>query len=290
MRNYVIVTESTSDLPDEIAKDLDIRVIPMAFELNGKSYYNYLDERELDIHEFYEALRRGEKSVTTLINTEVFMDFFEPILKEGNDILYITFSSGLSGTYNASLLAIDELKEMYPESKIFSVDSKCASIGEGLLVYTAALKKEEGYTIEKLHEWLNDNILKLCHWFTVDDLNHLKRGGRVSAISAAIGTALNVKPVLHVDNEGKLIPIEKVRGRKKSLIALADRMLQTCTKPEVQTIFIGHGDAKEDAEYLEQLIKERMNVKDVIINPIGPVIGSHSGPGTIALFFFGTER
>lgn len=290
MRNYVIVTEATTDLPDEIVKDLDIRVIPMAFELNGKSYYNYLDERELDIHEFYEALRKGEKSVTSLINTEVFMDFFEPILKEGYDILYIAFSSGLSGTYNASLLAIDDLKEMYPESKILAVDSKCASIGEGLLVYSAALKKEAGYTIENLYQWLNDNILKLCHWFTVDDLNHLKRGGRVSAISAAIGTALNVKPVLHVDNEGKLIPIEKVRGRKKSLIALADRMLQTCTNPEEQTIFIGHGDTLEDAEYLAELIKERMNVKDVIINPIGPVIGSHSGPGTIALFFFGTER
>lgn len=290
MRNYVIVTEATADLPDKIAKDLDIQVIPMAFELSGKSYNNYLDERELDIKLFYEALRNGERSVTSLVNTEVFMDFFEPILKEGNDILYITFSSGLSGTYNASLIAIEELKEKYPESKILSVDSKCASIGEGLLVYSAASKKEEGYTIEKLHEWLNDNILNLCHWFTVDDLNHLKRGGRVSAISAAIGTALNVKPVLHVDNEGKLIPVEKVRGRKKSLIALADRMLQTCTKPEEQTIFIGHGDAKEDAEYLEQLIKERMNVKDVIINPIGPVIGSHSGPGTIALFFFGTER
>lgn len=290
MRNYVIVTETTTDLPDEIVKDLDIRVIPMAFELNGKSYYNYLDERELDIHEFYEALRKGEKSVTSLINTEVFMDFFEPILKEGYDILYIAFSSGLSGTYNASLLAIDDLKEMYPESKILAVDSKCASIGEGLLVYSAALKKEAGYTIENLYQWLNDNILKLCHWFTVDDLNHLKRGGRVSAISAAIGTALNVKPVLHVDNEGKLIPIEKVRGRKKSLIALADRMLQTCTNPEEQTIFIGHGDTLEDAEYLAELIKERMNVKDVIINPIGPVIGSHSGPGTIALFFFGTER
>lgn len=290
MRNYVIVTEATTDLPDEIVKDLDIRVIPMAFELNGRSYYNYLDERELDIHEFYEALRKGEKSVTSLINTEVFMDFFEPILKEGYDILYIAFSSGLSGTYNASLLAIDDLKEMYPESKILAVDSKCASIGEGLLVYSAALKKEAGYTIENLYQWLNDNILKLCHWFTVDDLNHLKRGGRVSAISAAIGTALNVKPVLHVDNEGKLIPIEKVRGRKKSLIALADRMLQTCTNPEEQTIFIGHGDTLEDAEYLAELIKERMNVKDVIINPIGPVIGSHSGPGTIALFFFGTER
>jgi len=290
MRNYVIVTETTTDLPDEIAKDLDIRVIPMAFELDGKSYCNYLDERELDIHEFYEVLRKGGKSVTSLINTEVFMNFFEPILNEGCDILYIAFSSGLSGTYNASLLAIDELKEKYPDSTIFTVDSRCASLGEGLLVYSAALKKEEGLSIDELHEWLNEHVLKLCHWFTVDDLNHLKRGGRVSAISAAIGTALNVKPVLHVDNEGRLIPIEKVRGRKKSLIALADRMLETCTNPEEQTIFIGHGDAIEDAEYLAQLIKERMNVKDFVINPIGPVIGSHSGPGTIALFFFGTER
>jgi len=290
MRNYVIVTETTTDLPDKIAKDFGIRVIPMAFELNGKSYYNYLDGRELDIHDFYESLRKGAKSVTSLINTEVFMDFFEPILQEGNDILYIGFSSGLSGTFNSSLLAIDELKEKYPESKILAVDTKCASLGEGLIVYSAAVKKQEGYSMDELYDWLNKNLLHVCQWFTVDDLNHLKRGGRVSSLSAALGTALNVKPVLHVDNEGKLVAMEKVRGRKKSLIALADRMLQTCTNPEEQTIFIGHGDTKEDAEYLAELIKERMNVKDIIINPIGPVIGTHSGPGTIALFFFGTER
>lgn len=290
MKNYVIVTDSTTDLPEEIVENLGIKVIPLTFELEGKSYIDHPDDSELSVHEFYERLRKGEKSVTSLINTETFIDYFKPILEEGYDILYIAFSSGLSGTYGASLLAIEELMEEYKDSKIISIDSKAASIGEGLLVYSAAKKKEAGLDIDELHEWIRKNLLKVCHWFTVDDLNHLKRGGRVSAFSATIGTALNVKPILHVDNEGHLIPMEKVRGRKKSLYALLEHMIETCTEPDDQVIFIGHGDTKEDAEFLAQLIRDKFNVKDIIINNIGPVIGTHSGPGTIALFFFGTER
>ncbi len=290
MKNYVIITESTADISQDMVNRLGIKVMPMAFELSGRSYMHYADTREMDIHEFYQQLREGEKSVTSLINTEAFLEFFEPILKEGNDILYIAFSSGLSGTYNSALLAREELKEKYKHSKIICIDSKAASAGEGLLVYTAVKKKEEGLSIDELSGWLQQNILKLCQWFTVDDLNHLKRGGRVSAISAGIGIALNVKPVLHVDNEGHLIPMEKVRGRKKSLYALLEHMADTFTPSEEQVVFIGHGDSLEDAEFLAKLIREQFKVKDIVINPIGPVIGTHSGPGTIALFFFGTGR
>lgn len=290
MRNYVIVTDSTSDLPEEIINTLGIKVIPLTFEIEGKSYLDHPKDSGWNLHEFYDKLRNGEKSVTSLINTGTFIEEFTPILQDGFDILYIAFSSALSGTYNSCMIAIEELKGSYPDAKMIAIDSKCASVGEGLLVYSAAKKKEAGMNIEDLQDWIQENMLKVCHWFTVDDLNHLKRGGRVSALSATIGTALNIKPVLHVDNEGHLIPMEKVRGRKKSIVELFHHMEKTCINPEEQTIFIGHGDTKEDAEYLADLIKEKLPVKEIIITYVGPVVGTHSGPGTIALFFFGTER
>lgn len=289
MKNYIIATDSTTDLPKSIVDSLGIKVVPLTFEIEGKSYKDQAD-CEISNHEFYERLRKGEKSVTSLVNTEAFIEFFEPIIKDGYDILYIAFSSALSGTYNSSLLAIEELREEYNDAKIISIDSKAASVGEGLLVYSAAKKKEEGLTIDELQDWVENHLLNVCHWFTVDDLNHLKRGGRVSSFSATVGTALNVKPILHVDNEGRLIPMSKVRGRKKSLLALLDHMVDTVTNPEKQVIFIGHGDAVEDAEFLALAIREKLSVKDIILSNIGPVIGTHSGPGTIALFFFGTER
>lgn len=290
MKNYVIITETTTDITENMANDLGVTLIPMEFELEGKSYTHYADEREISIERFYAVLREGGKSVTSLINTATFISYFRPILEEGNDILYIAFSSGLSGTFNSSLIARDELLEEYPDAKIICVDTKAASAGEGLMVYSAVKRKEEGLTIDELSEWINSNVSKLCHWFTVDDLNHLKRGGRVSAISATIGTALNIKPILHVDNEGHLIPMEKVRGRKKSLIALYEHMEETIVNPKEQVIFISHGDALSDAEFLGNMIKEKFQVKDIVISKIGPVIGTHSGPGTIALFFFGTNR
>lgn len=290
MRNYVIVTDSTSDLPEEIISNLGIKVIPLTFEIEGKSYLDHPKDSEMNFHDFYERLRNGERSVTSLINAGTFIEEFSPILKDGFDILYIAFSSALSGTYNSCMIAIDELKGTYSDAKIIAIDSKCASVGEGLLVYSAAKKKEAGMNIEDLQDWIQQNMLKVCHWFTVDDLNHLKRGGRVSALSATIGTALNIKPVLHVDNEGRLIAMEKVRGRKKSIVELLHHMVKTCINPEEQTVFIGHGDTKEDAEFLADLIREKLPVKEIIITYVGPVVGTHSGPGTIALFFFGTER
>ena len=290
MRDYCIVTDSTCDLPANIVTDLGITVIPMEFQLDGTTYLNYPDGRDYDFHAFYDALRAGKASTTSQVNYQTFLDTFTPILESGRDILYLAFSSGLSGTYNGSVIAANDLMEKYPGSKVISVDTLAASVGEGLLVYAAAKKREEGLSLDELVQWVTDNRLHLCHWFTVDDLNHLKRGGRVSPAVAIIGTALGIKPVMHVDDEGHLIPVSKVRGRRKSLDALVEHMAETCDKPESQTIFIGHGDSKEDAEYVAKLVRQKFKVKNIILNYIGPVIGSHSGPGTIALFFFGTHR
>lgn len=290
MKNYVIVTESTTDLPPDLVNELGITIIPMVFGFENESYLNYPDNREMDIHKFYDRVRSGERSTTALINSKTFEEYFEPILKSGDDILYIGFSSGLSGTYSSSLIAKEELKQKYQDSRIVCINTLAASMGEGLLVYYAAKLKQQGKTIDQVGQWITDNRLKLCQWFTVDDLNHLKRGGRISAMTATIGSALNVKPILHVDNEGHLIPVHNVRGRKKSINALLEHMEELCIKPEEQTIFISHADCLEDAENLANLIKEKLNVKEIILNFIGPVIGSHTGQGTIALFFIGKER
>lgn len=290
MRDYCIITDSTTDLALSVLEKTAIRVIPMEFHLEGVSYRNYPDEREYPMEKFYAELKSGKTSTTSQINQATFLEVFTPILQEGKDILYLAFSSGLSGTYQSACLAAEELREKYPEMKLYCVDTLAASAGEGLLVYTAALKKMAGMPIEELAQWVTDNRLRLCHWFTVDDLNHLKRGGRVSPAAAVIGTALGIKPVLHVDNEGHLIPMEKVRGRRRSLDALVDHMVKTCDPKEGQTIFISHGNAPEDAEYVGKQIRAKMKVKEIVYSLIGPVIGSHSGPGTVALFFFGTER
>ena len=290
MKDYIIVTESTSDLPQDLVDELDIKVIPMTFGFENESYLNYPDNRELDIHIFYDRVKKGERSTTALVNSKTFEEYFEPIIKSGNDILYIGFSSTLSGTYSASLIASEELKQKYPDSKIICVDTLAASMGEGLLVYYAAKLKQEGRNIDEVSQWVLDNRLSLCQWFTVDDLNHLKRGGRISAMTATVGSALNVKPILHVDNEGRLIPVHNVRGRKKSINSLLEHMEKLCVNPQGQTIFISHADCLEDTEYLADLIKEKFPVKEVVLNFIGPVIGSHTGQGAIALFFIGKER
>ena len=220
----------------------------------------------------------------------VYLDFFEEIIKSDKDVLYISFSSALSSTYQSSVLAAKELNEKYPDFKIITIDSKAGTLGETLLVKLAAQKKSEGMNIEDLSKWVDDNHLKVCHYFTVDDLNHLKRGGRMTAMTAFIGTALDIKPILHVNDEGKLIPLDKVRGRKKALKVLFNYLAELSENLEEQTVFIGHGDCIEDARNLESLIKEAYKVKEVIIHPIGPIIGSHTGPGAITLFFLGKHR
>lgn len=290
MRDYIIVTDATSDIPNEMANELNVKVVPMSFSLGEKNYNHYPDYRELDIKTFYDKQRAGQTSLTTQINVAVYLDFFEEIIKWDKDVLYISFSSALSSTYQSSVLAAKELNEKYPDFKIITIDSKAATLGETLLVKLAAQKKSDGMNIEDLSKWVADNHLKVCHYFTVDDLNHLKRGGRMTAMTAFIGTALDIKPILHVNDEGKLIPLDKVRGRKKALKVLFNYLAELSENLEEQTIFIGHGDCIEDARYLESLIKEAYKVKEVIIHPIGPIIGSHTGPGAITLFFLGKHR
>ena len=290
MNNYILISDSSTDLTPELMKESNVEILPLTFIIDGKSYSNYLDEREMPIKEFYSLLRNGKIVTTGQVNVKNFLDVFENYLKNGLDILYIAFSSGLSGTYNSATIAAAELSQKYPERKIIVADSLSASMGEGLLVYLAAQKAKRGAGIDEVAKWVEENKLNLCHWFTVDDLMFLKRGGRVSSAAALMGTALGIKPVMHVDNEGHLIPISKVRGRRKSLDALVSKMEESAINPKEQVVFISHGDCIEDAEYLAKQIKSKLKVKDIKINTIGPVIGAHSGPGTMALFFLGSER
>jgi DegV family protein with EDD domain len=290
INDYAIFTDAASDLPTELINNHNISVIPMSFEIEGKSYKHYPDGRELGYSKFYEMLRSGSMAKTSQINSSDFGEHFEPALKCGLDILYIAFSSGLSGTYQSSIIAAEELMERYPERKVYCVDSRCASTGQGMLVYHAALKKHEGLGIDELHDWVLQNRNHLCHWFTVNDLNHLKRGGRLSASSAIVGTMLSVKPILHVDKEGHLILRGKARGRRKSLGELVERMEKFCVKPEEQTVFIVHGDCIKDAGILASIVKQRFAIKNVVISNVGPIIGAHTGPDMIGVFFFGSEK
>lgn len=290
MRDYILLTDSTADLPQYLVDELNIYVFPLLFELDGKSYHNYPDNHELSPELFYNYLREGKNSITSQINSSTFQEVFSQCLEKGKDILYLCFSSGLSGTYQSSRLAIEELQEKYPDGKIRTIDTLCASMGEGLLVYLAAKMKQSGKSLDEVADWVEANKLNLCHWFTVDDLIFLKRGGRVSTAAAVVGTMLGIKPVLYVDNEGHLIPQQKVRGRKASLDALVQQMEKTVIEPASQTVFISHGDCLADAEYVAEQIRKKFGIKDIVINFIGPVIGSHSGPGTVALFFIGSER
>lgn len=290
MSNYTIITDSSADLDQALAERLNVQVVPLSLLLGGKTYRDYPDRRELDPKELYARLRNKEVATTSAVNVADARAAMEPSLKAGEDVLFLAFSSGLSSTCQSIQLAAAELSEEYPDRKCYVVDTLCASLGQGLLVYLTAQKKAQGATIEEARDYAEDTKLHLCHWFTVDDLQFLKRGGRVSTTAAALGTMLSIKPVLHVDNAGHLINISKARGRKSSIQALVDKAAETAIEPAEQTMFICHGDCLEDAEYLAQLVRERLGVKDIHIGYTGPVIGAHSGPGTLALFFLGTER
>ena len=287
---YQIITDSSCDLPQELADAYGLIVLPLSVTVDGVTYKNYLDGREIGFHTLYEKYRSGSKTSTCAVNPDAFIDVLEPCLKEGKDVFYIGFSSGLSATYQSGCIAAAELREKYPERKIMTIDSLCASLGQGLFVHYAVQKQREGATMEELAAYLEELRPHLCHWFTVDDLMYLKRGGRISASTALLGTALQIKPVMHTDNDGKLANVTKARGRKASIRALVDRMEQTAIDPSSQTVFICHGDCIEDAEYAAGLIRERFGIQDIVINYTGPVIGAHSGPGTLAIFFVGTER
>lgn len=288
--SYVIVTDSCSDLTLDMVKEMNVDVIALSVEIDGQTYKHYPDEREIKVKDFYDKLRDKKVAITSLVNVGAYLEFFEEKLKKGKDILYIAFSSALSGSYQSSLIARDELKEKYPERTIEIVDSLSASMGQGLLIWYAFEKQKKGSSIKDVAKWVEDNKLNLCHLFTVDDLGTLKRGGRLSGPKALIGSLLKVKPVLHVSDEGKLVPIKKARGRKTSLQMIVDIMKEQIDKPEKQTIFISHGDDLEDAQYVAQLIKDQIGVKDIKFGVVGPVIGAHSGPRTIAVFFMGKQR
>lgn len=290
MQDYIIITDATCDLSVEILRDLDIVVIPMEFIMENKVYSHYPDERQMAVDDFYGHLKLGRMSTTSQINYNTYKTIFTDILKQGKDVLYISLSSGLSGTYNASKLVINDLKEEFPDREVISVDSLCASIGEGLLVYLAALKKQEGFSIDRLKHWIEDKRFEICHWFAVDDLEHLKRGGRINAVQASVGSILNIKPILSVDREGKLVTVAKMRGRKKSYYYLIQKLKEDGEKAENETIFLGHANCVEEAKYLQQLIVEEKLAKKVIICNIGPIIGSHTGAGMVAVTFVGRSR
>ena len=288
MSDYVIVTDSSADLPASLVQELGVEVLPLSFTVQGKTYHNYPDDREMDPKVFYKMLRDGEMATTSAVNVAEYTNMLEPFLQAGKDVLVLAFSSGLSTTYQSSVITVNELSEQYPDRKIYTVDTLCASLGQGLLVWHAVQEQKKGKSIEEVRDWVEENKLHLCHWFTVDDLHFLKRGGRISAATAVVGTMLSIKPVLHVDDEGHLISMGKARGRGASLTALVDHMEQTVT--DVDTVFISHGDCLADAEKVAADVKKRFGTEKVVINTIGPVIGAHAGPGTVALFYVGTER
>ena len=287
MRDYLIVTDSSCDLPLDVAQKLGVKVIPLEVNIEGEGTKL---NNEIDIKEFYALLRSKKGVKTSAVNMDKFIEFFESVIAEDKDVIYIGFSSGLSATFMAAKNAAEELSEKYPDRKIVALDSLCASLGQGLLVTYAARKKKHGASFEDIVKYVENNKLNLCHWFTVDDLFFLKRGGRVSAATAVLGTALQIKPVLHVDNAGKLINVSKARGRDTAIKALLEKMKSTAIKPQAQTVFISHGDCIEDANKLADMVRAEFGIKDILISEIGPVIGAHSGPGTLALFFLGSER
>ncbi|MDF2542963.1 MAG: DegV protein [Herbinix sp.] len=287
MKEFIITTDSTCDLPKEYFEKNKIGLLPLYYTFNGNVYGDQVD---LDPKEFYSKMRGGAMPTTMAANPDNAKVLFTRLLKEGYDILHIAFSSALSGSCSVATTVARELCEENPEAKIIVIDSLCASLGEGLFVHKAVQLKAEGKSINDTVDWIEKNKKNFCHMFTVDDLHHLHRGGRVSKTTAIIGTLINVKPVLHVDDEGRLIPLENVRGRKKSLINLVDNMEKRMNGFKNDIVFISHGDCLEDAEYVASLIKERFGIQNFLINYVSPTIGAHSGPGTVALFFMGNQR
>lgn len=289
MKDFVITTDTTCDLPKEYLKQHNIKVAPLYFSFDNIIYG---DKNDMEPKEFYDKMRSGIMPTTMAVNPDTAKNIFTDLLDKGYDILHIAFSSALSGSCSVAETVARDLCDEIPGAKIKVIDSLCASLGEGLLVHKAVKMKEERKSLDEIVDWLDNNKLNLCHIFTVDDLHHLHRGGRVSKTTAIIGTLVHVKPVLHINNEGRLIPLNNVRGRKKALIALVDQMEKRLSgfEDKNDTVFISHGDCITDAEYVASLIKERFGINDILINLVSPTIGTHSGPGTIALFFMGSPR
>lgn len=288
---FSVVTDSSCNLTEDIIDTFGIHVFPLTFMVDGEQFQSYLKGERTDLKQFYTMMRDGKVITTSLPKLDEATELVKGIFESGNDVLYLGFSSALSGTYEAMSSVIDDLASRYPDRIAICLDTFAASGGEGLLVWKAAEMALAGETLEATAKWVEDNRLHLAHWFTVDDLMFLFRGGRVSKTSAWAGTMLNIKPVMHVDDEGRLVPVAKVRGRKKALAALVDRMELSAMQPVAdQRIFITHGDCAEDAEFVADLVRERFGATDITINYVDPVIGAHSGPGTMALFFLASER
>ena len=289
--DFDIVSDSSCNLPDAMIEEFGLHILPLRFMSEGEEYQSFTEGEKSDLQRFYKMMRDGRVFTTSLPYQQKSEELLRRLLESGRDILYIGFSSGLSGTYEATAAILDALRPLYPARKIYHVDTRGASMGEGLLVYKAAKMAQAGATIEETHAWVEANKFNLAHWFTVDDLMYLFRGGRVSRTSAWAGSLLNIKPVLHMDNAGHLIPMEKVRGRKKSLVALVDHMEKSAIQPvSEQTVFISHGDCEDDANFVADEIRKRFGCTDIHINYVDPVIGAHSGPGTVALFFLADAR
>lgn len=287
MREFEITVNSTVDLPKEWLKERNVPVLPLKYTIDGQTYQ---DMEGLSAKEFFQKLREGHMSVTSQINPEEAREMMEPFLKEGKDLLHLAFSSGLSGTYNSMRIAAEELAEDYPDAKIIVIDTLCACMGEGLLLYKVLQLKDQGKTLEEIAEWVEANKLHICHNVTVDDLNHLHRGGRISKTAAVFGTLVQVKPIIHMDENGKLQVIGKERGRKRSLNKIVDMAVEQSEGWENDMVMITHGDCIEDAEYVAERVKEKLGNPEVLINNIGTVIGSHTGPGVVAVFLMGNKR
>ena len=288
MSEYIISTSSTADLPKSYVEENGLLYFPFSFDIEGKEYKDNFGQ-DMSVKDFYARLRQGASSTTSMINRAAFEQGFIPHLEKGTNILHIEFSSALSGTYQNAVSAAQDLNEKYP-GKLIVIDSLCASLGQGLFVDYAVQMKKQGKSMQEVADWLEANKKNIIHWFTVDDLNHLRRGGRISKASAFFGTMLQIKPVLDVDDEGRLIPHFKVKGRKKAILELLNRMKEDIKNPDGQTVFISHGDCEEDAQALKAMIEDTFQVGHVMINPIGPVVGAHSGPGTLAHFYMGKQR
>lgn len=289
MSEYVILTESSCDLTPELVAQAGVEVLPLSFTIDGKNYPHYPDARAYPIAGFYQRMREGAVAVTAAANVVELTEGMEKHLRQGRDVLFLCFSSGLSSTRDACAIAAEDLRERYPERKIYTVDTLAASGGQGLLVLLAGRKQKAGASIEEVRDFAEETKFHVGHWFTVDDLVYLKRGGRVSSAAAVVGTMLNIKPVLHVDNEGHLIPMEKVRGRKAAIQALFRHMQETAL-PDQETVMINHADCLAEAESLAERIRAEFHPKEVLIADLGPIIGAHTGPGLVTLFFLAEHR
>lgn len=286
MRDYVLVSDSTADMDVEVVKKLDVKIVPFSYSINDNVYHYYLDERDGDISEFYAGMKKGMMPVTSQVNPITYKEYFEEIAAQGKDILYICFTSGMSGSYQTSLLGADMVRQKYPDVNIVVIDSLCASIGQGFLMYLAAKKKQEGMGMEELQKWILEYRKKIRHWFMVEDLFHLKRGGRVTTVEAVVGSALKIKPILSVDEDGKLFVKSKTRGVAKALDYIMERFNEEAGDIPSQTVVIGHADAIEKANRLKNMVMEAGVLEEnIIIAPIGPIIGTHVGAGMAALVF-----